>query len=119
DGRPLVVHVSRERIDALPPSPGVYRLLGRDGRGLYIGRARRLRERVAAYFREDADHDRRTLPLVRRTYDVDVTETGSELAAGLREAQQIRDIRPRFNRLRGHVPHVWFVKLAAGHHPRL
>jgi DNA polymerase-3 subunit epsilon len=114
DGRPLVVHVSRERLDALPPSPGVYRLLGRDGRVLYIGRARKLRERVGAYFREDADHDQRTLPLVRRTYDVDVTETGSELAAALLEAQQIRELRPRYNRLRGHVPHVWFVKLVAG-----
>jgi len=114
DGRPLVVHVPRERIDALPSQPGVYRLLGRDGRILYIGRARKLRERVGAYFREDADHDQRTLPLVRRTYDVDVTETGSELAAALLEAQQIRELRPRYNRLRGHVPHVWFVKLGAG-----
>jgi hypothetical protein len=120
DGRPLVVHVPPERIDALPASPGVYRLLGADGRVLYVGRARRLRERVAAYFREEADHDRRTLPLVRRTYDVAVTETGSELAAALLEAQQIRELRPRYNRLRGHVPRVWFVKLAARQaYPRL
>jgi DNA polymerase-3 subunit epsilon len=112
DGRPLVVNVPRERVDALPLEPGVYRLLGADGRVLYVGRARRLRERVGSYFRDDADHDRRTLSLVRRTHDVDVTETGSELAAALLEAQQIRDLRPRYNRLRGHLPRVWFVKLA-------
>jgi DNA polymerase-3 subunit epsilon len=112
DGRPLVVHVPRERVEALPTSPGVYRLLGAEGRVLYVGRARRLRERVGAYFREDADHDRRTLALVRRTHDVEVTETGSELAAALLEAQQIHGLRPRFNQLRGHVPRVWFVKLA-------
>jgi DNA polymerase-3 subunit epsilon len=112
DGRPLVVHVPRERVDALPVAPGVYRMLGEDGRVLYVGRARRLRERVGSYFRPDVDHDRRTLALVRRTRDVDVTETGSELAAALLEAQQIRDLRPRFNRLRGHLPRVWFVKLA-------
>ena len=114
DGRPLIVSVPRERLEALPLGAGVYRLLGADGRVLYVGRARRLRERVGAYFRDDADHDRRTLALVRRTRDVDVTETGSELAAALLEAQQIREVRPRFNRLRGHVPNVWFVKLPAG-----
>jgi DNA polymerase-3 subunit epsilon len=113
DGRPLVVHVPRQRLDALPLTAGVYRLLGADGRILYVGRARRLRDRVGAYFRDDADHDRRTLALVRRTHDVDVTETGSELAAALLEAQQIREVRPRFNRLRGHMPSVWFVKLPA------
>lgn len=111
DGRPLVVHVPRARLDALPGSAGVYRMLGADGRVLYVGRARRLRERVSAYFREDADHDRRTLSLVRRTHDVDVTETGSELAAALLEAQQIRELRPRYNHLRGHVPRVWFLRL--------
>jgi DNA polymerase-3 subunit epsilon len=111
DGRPFVVNVPRPRLDALPPTAGVYRFLGADGRVLYVGRARRLRERVGGYFHDDADHDARTLALVRRTYDVDVTETGSELAAALLEAQQIRESRPRFNRLRGHVPQVWFVKL--------
>ncbi|HWP66581.1 MAG TPA: exonuclease domain-containing protein, partial [Candidatus Limnocylindria bacterium] len=120
DGRPFVVHVPRERVEALPSAPGVYRLLGADGRVLYVGRARRLRERVASYFHQDADHDRRTLALVRRTYDLDAVETGSELAAALLEAQQIRELRPRFNRLRGHVPHVWFLKLPVGQpYPRL
>jgi DNA polymerase-3 subunit epsilon len=113
DGQPLVVHVPRERVDALPLTPGVYRLLGADGRVLYVGRARRLRERVSGYFRDDVDHDRHTLALLRRTYDVDVTETGSELEAALCEAQQIRELRPRFNRLRGHLPQVWFAKLPA------
>jgi DNA polymerase-3 subunit epsilon len=113
DGRPLVVHLRRERVDRLPSGPGIYRLLGADGRVLYIGRARRLRERVAGYLRTDVDWDRRTLALVRRCHDVDATETGSELAAALLQAQLIRELRPRFNRLRGHVPHVWFVKLAA------
>lgn len=112
DGRPLIVNVPRARLEALPASPGVYRLLGADRRVLYVGRARRLRERVGAYFRDDADHDPRTLALVRRTHDVEVTETGSELTAALLEAQQIRELRPRFNHLRGHVPRVWFVKLA-------
>src|SRR5205823_4977549 len=59
DGRPFVVHVPRTRLDDVPPVPGVYHLLGRDGRLLYVGKARRLRERLAAYFTNARGHSPR------------------------------------------------------------
>jgi DNA polymerase-3 subunit epsilon len=119
DGRPLTIHVPPERIESQPRRPGVYHLLDEQGRVLYVGRARSLRTRLAGYFIEERDHRRHTLELIRHTHDVVTFETGSELAAGLLEARRIRDLRPPFNRLRGHLPRLWFLKLGRGDFPRL
>ncbi|TMA40123.1 MAG: hypothetical protein E6J79_01025 [Deltaproteobacteria bacterium] len=120
DGRPFIVHVPRARLDEVPAVPGVYHLLGRDGRLLYVGKARRLRERLAAYFTNARGHSPRVLDLIRHVHDFRVTETGSELAASLLEARRIRELKPPYNRqLRG-LPRVGFLKLGVrSEFPRL
>jgi DNA polymerase-3 subunit epsilon len=111
DGEPWEVHVRLERLGDVPPVPGVYRLFGEDGRLLYIGRARRLRDRLTGYFASPESHSRRTLELLRRVHDFTFETTGSELAAAMREARAIRDERPPHNRNRRHLPRLGFVKL--------
>lgn len=111
DGRPFVVHVPRARLDEAPQRPGVYHLLGADGRLLYVGKAVRLRERLASYFTNARGHSPKTLALVRQVHDFRVHETGSELAASLLEARHIRELRPPFNRAGRHLPRVGFLKL--------
>lgn len=113
DGRPFVMHVSRRRLDEVPDVPGVYHLLGEDGRVLYVGRARRLRARMASYFTNARGHSPKTLELIRHVRDFCITPTGSELAAALLEARQIREIKPPYNRQRRHLPRVGFLKLGA------
>jgi DNA polymerase-3 subunit epsilon len=120
DGRPFVVHVPRQRLDAAPLTPGVYHLLGADGRLLYVGKALRLRERLASYFTNARGHSARVLDLIRHTHDFRVIETGSELAASLLEARHILELKPPYNRQRKHLPRVGFLKLAArGSYARL
>jgi DNA polymerase III subunit epsilon len=120
DGRPFIVHVPRSRLDGVPATPGVYHLLGADGRLLYVGKARRLRERLGSYFTNSRGHARRTLELIRNVHDFSIIETGSELAASLLEARHIRELRPPYNRQRKHLPRVGFVKLGVrSRHPRL
>jgi DNA polymerase-3 subunit epsilon len=120
DGRPFVVHVPRSRLADVPATPGVYHLLGEDGRLLYVGKARRLRERLGSYFTNARGHSARILDLIRHVHDFRITETGSELAASLLEARQIRELRPPYNRQRKHLPRVGFLKLhVRGPYPRL
>jgi DNA polymerase-3 subunit epsilon len=120
DGLPFVVHVPRQRLDDVPAVPGVYHLLGADGRLLYVGKARRLRERLSSYFANARGHSRKTLDLIRHVYDFRIQETGSELAASLLEARQIREHKPPYNRQRRHLPRVGFVKLSVTNaYPRL
>jgi len=120
DGIPFEPHVSLDRLAAVPARPGVYRLFGEDGRLLYIGRARRLRERLTGYFASPESHSARTLALVRQVFGFETVETGSDLAAALLEARLIRDERPPANRNRRHLPRVGFLKLnPRSHIPRL
>jgi len=91
--------------DELPMSPGVYRFFGVAESGgeelLYIGKATNLRERVLSYFFATAP-DTRPARIATRVRRVEWTETGGELGALLREAREIRERQPRFNRqLRG------------------
>jgi DNA polymerase-3 subunit epsilon len=120
DGRPFIAHVPRARLEQVPATPGVYHLLAADGRLLYVGKARRLRERLGSYFVNSHGHAPRTLDLIRHVHDFRVTETGSELAAALLEARQIRALKPPYNRQRRHLPRLGFLKLdPRGPYPRL
>src|SRR5262249_31327144 len=111
DGRPFVVHVPRARLHDVPMAPGGYHLPGADRRLLHVRKAIRLRERLGSYFTNSRGHSPRVLDLIRHVYDFRVVETGSELAASLLEARQIRELRPPYNRQRKHLPRVGFLKL--------
>ncbi len=113
DGRRFEVHIPRSRLEQVPATPGVYHLLGADGRLLYVGKAVRLRERLASYFANSRGHSARVLDLIRHVYDLRIHETGSELAASLLEARHIRELKPPYNRQRKHLPRVGFLKLNA------
>jgi DNA polymerase-3 subunit epsilon len=111
DGQPFVVHVPRERLAEIPPTPGVYHLLAHDGRLLYVGKARRLRARLGTWFSNARGHSRRALELIRQVHDVRVTQTGSELAAALLEMRQIRELKPPYNRQGRQLPRVAFLRV--------
>jgi len=76
--------------------PGVYQMLGDDGQVLYVGKAKNLKNRVSSYFRKTA-LDSKTLALVSRIRDVDITVTGSETEALLLEQSFIKDLKPPYN----------------------
>lgn len=87
----------RERIDALPPQPGVY--LFRDAKRsvLYVGKAQSLRARVRSYFVRGGDGRFRVHLLVPRIADVEVVVTANVKEALLLENELIKKYKPRFN----------------------
>ena len=114
DGRRFVCALSRARVARLPPAPGIYRFTGADGRLLYIGKAKNLRQRVASYLHNTRTHGRKVLDLIRHIHDVEIETAGSELEAALREAEEIRRCQPPYNRLSKHLPQIGFLKLTTG-----
>lgn len=110
DDQPFVVHVDRGLVAALPVTPGVYHFHGEDGRLLYVGKARRLRDRVRSWFTNARSHSRRALALIRQVHDVRVIETGSELAASLLEMRHILELKPPYNRMGRQIPRVAFLR---------
>ena len=81
----------------LTNDPGVYRLLDRHGRVLYVGKARSLKKRVASYFRLPGQLAPKTRALMSHAHSVEVTVTHTETEALLLENNLIKEHRPRYN----------------------
>tara|TARA_Y100001933_G_scaffold42407_1_gene39473 strand:+ start:8716 stop:10539 length:1824 start_codon:yes stop_codon:yes gene_type:complete len=83
-------------LKTLPQKPGVYRMLDADGAALYVGKARNLKARVTSYFRASG-LTAKTIALVSRIADVQITVTSSETEALLLEQSLIKSERPPYN----------------------
>src|SRR5580704_832305 len=86
-----------EKVKLFPPSPGVYLMKDAQGRVLYVGKAKNLRNRAGHYFTKAAAEDIRTADLVKLIADIDFLPAESEVDALLMEARLVKDIQPRFN----------------------
>jgi excinuclease ABC subunit C len=89
--------VPAEKVKQFPLGPGVYLMKDAEGRVLYVGKAKNLRNRAAHYFTKAAAEDQRTADLVKLIADIDFVEADSEVDALLLEARLVKDIQPRFN----------------------
>jgi len=108
-GRRIERHVPPEEIAALPAMPGVYLMRNERGDLLYIGKARRLRERVSSYFSTSVSS--KTADLISHVYKIETRLTRSPLEAALDEARLIRELKPPFNRMLKSLAPAYFVKL--------
>jgi excinuclease ABC subunit C len=77
--------------------PGVYLLKDGAGSIIYIGKARDLRKRLAAYFKNSGHTDMKTGVLVKKIVDFDTILTGNEKEALILESNLIKRHRPRYN----------------------
>ncbi len=85
------------KMAGLPDSPGVYLWKGADGAVLYVGKAKRLRQRVRNYFTADFGDSPKHRLLRRLIADLDTIVVPSEPQALLLENNLIKEHRPRFN----------------------
>ena len=85
-----------EIVERLPHEPGVYIMRDRKGRVVYVGKARRLRQRVRQYFN---GHDTRLfVPTLGRILgDIEAVVTSNDKEAMLLENNLIKRYQPRFN----------------------
>lgn len=80
----------------LPNLPGVYKMLGKSGEILYVGKAKSLKSRVSSYFNKHIDHPK-TQALVSRICDIDTIVVRGEIEALLLEQNLIKEHRPPYN----------------------
>ncbi|MBO6575105.1 MAG: excinuclease ABC subunit C [Rhodothermales bacterium] len=89
--------ILREKLANLPRKPGVYQHKDADGKVLYVGKAKNLRNRVNSYFKAGGQSEGRLRALVRKVADVDVIVTDTEPEALILENNLIKRFRPRYN----------------------
>jgi DNA polymerase III subunit epsilon len=81
----------------LPRAPGVYRMCGKGGQVLYVGKATDLKERVNSYYRGKRGQGDKKLELVVQVWSLDITACRSPLEAALLEAHEIQRLDPPYN----------------------
>lgn len=86
----------REKILSLPEEPGVYMYLDEHGKVIYVGKAKRLKRRVASYFNRHHDSVKTNI-LVRNIVDLRFIVVATEEDALHLENAMIKEFQPRYN----------------------
>jgi excinuclease ABC subunit C len=87
----------QRKLDTLPEGPGVYLWKDASGDVLYVGKAKRLKQRVRSYFAADFESSPKNLLLRRLIADVETIVVASEAQSLILENNLIKEYRPRFN----------------------
>ena len=84
------------KLEGLPALPGVYQLKDKNGKVLYIGKAKNLRNRVRTYFQAHLDSPKTEI-MVQKVEDLQVIITDTEVEALVLESNLVKDLKPRYN----------------------
>ena len=87
----------RPRPGSVPDAPGVYRFRDAQGRVIYVGKAKSLRQRLNSYFADPAGLHPRTFTMVTTAAGVEWTVVATEVEAFQLEYSWIKEYEPRFN----------------------
>jgi len=84
------------QISTLPDSSGVYQFYDKDGKILYVGKAKNLKKRVSSYFTKNHDYGK-TRVLVKKIHSIKHIVVKTESDALLLENNLIKEYQPRYN----------------------
>ncbi|MBC7417412.1 MAG: excinuclease ABC subunit C, partial [Pedobacter sp.] len=101
----------KQALEAIPHKPGVYQYWDVDGKLMYIGKAKDLRNRVASYFNTDKQQfNGKTRVLVSRIRKITFTIVDTEIDAWLLENSLIKKHQPKFNiNLKDDKTYPWII----------
>lgn len=100
-----------EKIKTLPECPGVYIMKNKDGKIIYIGKAKVLKNRVRQYFMNMASHSPKVKAMVSNIADFDYIMCDSEMEALVLECNLIKEHKPKYNILLKDGKHYPYIKL--------
>jgi len=107
-----------EKIKRLPEAPGVYKFLNKEGKIIYIGKAKILKNRVSSYFTAKYT-GRKTQRLVQEIHDLEFTVVESEFDALLLENNLIKNHQPKYNILLKDDKTYPFICITNERYPRV
>ena len=87
----------KEKALTLPYAPGVYIMRDKQDKVIYVGKAKKLKNRVSQYFQETASHSPKTRIMVSKIHHFDVIVAASEFEALVLECSLIKRYLPKYN----------------------
>lgn len=87
----------KEKALSLPYAPGVYIMRDKNDKVIYVGKAKKLKNRVSQYFQETASHTMKTRMMVSKIHHFDVIVAASEFEALVLECSLIKRYLPKYN----------------------
>ena len=91
----LPLYLSPEQYHSIPNVPGIYVMYGKHGKPIYIGKAKRLKQRVAQHFMQS--ERARTQAFMKEVVRLETHPTGTEFMALIKEDVEIRKYWPKYN----------------------
>lgn len=87
----------KEKALTLPYAPGVYIMRDKTDKVIYVGKAKKLKNRVSQYFQDTASHTPKTRIMVSKIHHFDVIVAASEFEALVLECSLIKRYMPKYN----------------------
>ena len=87
----------KEKALTLPYAPGVYIMRDKSDKVIYVGKAKKLKNRVSQYFQDTASHSPKTCIMVSKIHHFDVIVAASEFEALVLECSLIKRHMPKYN----------------------
>ena len=87
----------KEKARSLPYAPGVYLMKDKTDKVIYVGKAKKLKNRVSQYFQDTANHSPKTRIMVSKIHHFDVIVAASEFEALVLECSLIKRYMPKYN----------------------
>ncbi len=107
-----------EKANSLPLTPGVYIMKDRDGRVIYVGKSRKLRNRVSQYF-QNSEKNIKTARMVAGVQDFDYFLCETEIEALTLENTLIKQHTPKYNIRLKDAKSYPYIKITDEQYPRL
>ncbi len=87
----------KDKAQSLPYAPGVYIMRNKEDKVIYVGKAKKLRNRVSQYFLDTVSHTPKTRLMVSKIHHFDVIVAASEFEALVLECSLIKRYMPKYN----------------------
>ena len=107
----------KEKLSLVPQKPGCYLMKNKDGNIIYVGKAKKLKNRLSSYFR--GTHFGKTAKLVSEIVDFDYMVVNTEMEALILENNLIKQYDPKYNILLRDDKSYPYIELTNESVPRL
>lgn len=107
----------KQKLSLVPNKPGCYQMKNKDGIIIYVGKAKKLKNRLSSYFR--GTHTGKTARLVSEIVDFEYVVVGSEKESLILENNLIKQYDPKYNILLRDDKSYPYIELTDEEIPRL